>query len=343
MNDNHADPLPVVRAADLEDANPERRWLIESLWTRAGVGFIGGAPKLGKSWLGLDLALSVASASPCLDTFHVHQPGPSLLYMAEDAATAVKARLVGLCHHRGLELKDLPIYVITAPTLRLDLDDDQGRLHQSVARLKPRLLLLDPFVRLHRGDENHSGDVAAILAYLRQLQRAFDLAIVIVHHTRKNTRPGAPGQNLRGSSDFYAWFDSCLHLHHHKDTLVLTPEHRTAPAPGPTRLHLHAPEDDHDTHLEVLDQPTTPHDASPDLEADILATLAQQPLTRPQLRTALRVRNQRLGSALDRLAQRGRIIRQLNRWGVPIPTPTEHPERNAANRSTQATLNLTPT
>ncbi len=342
MNGNHVDTLPVVHAADLEDADPERRWLIESLWTRAGVGFIGGAPKLGKSWLGLDLALSVASASPCLDTFQVHQPGPSLLYMAEDAAAAVKARLVGLCRHRGLELKDLPIYVITVPTLRLDLDDDQRRLHQTVARHNPRLLLLDPFVRLHRGDENHSGDVAAILAYLRQLQRSFDLAIVIVHHTRKNTRPGAAGQNLRGSSDFYAWFDSCLHLHGHKDTLILTPEHRAAPAPGPTSLHLHAPEDADDTHLEVVDQPTAPHDASPDLEADILATLAQQPLTRAQLRAALRVRNQRLGLALDRLAQGGRIIRQLNRWSVPIPTPTPQPERNEANRSTQATLNLTP-
>ena len=145
--------LPVVRASELEEPRPERRWLIESLWARAGVGVLGGAPKSCKSWLGLDLAISVASHTPCLDTFDVHDPGPVLLYMAEDAAATIKARLSGLCRHRGLDLALLPIHVITVPTLRLDLDSDRRRLQHTVAELRPRLLLLDPFVRLHRIDE----------------------------------------------------------------------------------------------------------------------------------------------------------------------------------------------
>jgi len=231
MNDNTPDTLPVVRACDLEDLCPERRWLVDRLWARAGVGIIGGSPKLGKSWLGLDLAVSVASATPCLDTFDVQEPGPALLYMAEDAAPAVKARLKGLCRHRGLDLSALPIHVITVPTLRLDLDADQGRLHNTLAALRPRLLLLDPFVRLHNINENDAGEVSAILAYLRGLQRTFDLAVVVVHHSRKNARPGAAGTNLRGSSDFHAWSDSSLYLHHLKDAVVLTPEHRAAKAP----------------------------------------------------------------------------------------------------------------
>ena len=87
--------LPVVRAAELDEPEPERRWLIEQLWARAGVGIIGGAPKLGKSWLGLDLAVSIASGTPCLDTFRVAEPGGALIYMAEDAAPIVKQRLEG--------------------------------------------------------------------------------------------------------------------------------------------------------------------------------------------------------------------------------------------------------
>jgi hypothetical protein len=58
--------LPVVRAADLDEPDPTRRWLIESLWPRAGVGIIGGPPKACKSWLRLDVAVSVASGTPCL-------------------------------------------------------------------------------------------------------------------------------------------------------------------------------------------------------------------------------------------------------------------------------------
>lgn len=105
---------------------------------------------------------------------------------AEDAAPVVKERLAGLCHHRGLDLAALPIGVITAPSVPLDLPHDQRRLAQTVRRHAPRLLLLDPFVRLHRVNENQAGDVAAILGYLGELQRAHDLAVAVVHHARKN-------------------------------------------------------------------------------------------------------------------------------------------------------------
>ena len=338
MNNNDGDTLPVVRACELEDVCAERRWLVDQLWARAGVGIIGGAPKLGKSLIGLDLAVSVASGTPCLDTFEVQEPGLTLLYMAEDAAVNVKARLNGLCRHRGLDLAALPIYVITVPTLRLDLDADQRRLHHTVAQLRPQLLLLDPFVRLHKINENDAGDVSAILAYLRELQRTFDLAVVVVHHSRKNGRPGGAGANLRGSSDFHAWSDSSLYLHHQKDALVLTPEHRAAPAPESMTLRLHADEQVDETHFEVVDDAGTAAAASSALEADILAALAHQPLTRAQLRATLRVRNQRLGTAIDRLAQGGQIARQHDGWVVPIPAPIEHPERNGANRGDQLPL-----
>ena len=117
MSPRERETLPVVRAADLEELDPARRWLIEPLWIHAGVGTIGGLPKSCKSWLGLDMAVSVASGTPCLDTFPVRDPGGVLLYMAEDAGSLVKARLRGLCRHRGLDLNSLPIDVITAPVI----------------------------------------------------------------------------------------------------------------------------------------------------------------------------------------------------------------------------------
>ena len=325
--------LPVVRASELEEPCPERRWLVDTLWARAGVGIIGGAAKTFKSWLGLDLALSVASDSPCLDVFDVHDPGPALIYMAEDDAPTVKARLSGLCRHRGLKLDALPIHVITAPSLRLDLDRDQRRLMSTVAELRPRLLLLDPFVRLHRIDENLARDVSAILAYLREIQRSLDVAVAVVHHARKNVRPGAAGQNLRGSGDFHAWYDSSLFLHRRRDSLTLTPEHRAAPSPAPITLRLHAPDhtDDYadDTHLQVVDDSSSPRDSGRDLEADLLDTLEHGPLSRSQIRAALRIRNQSLGCLLDRLALNGRVFQTDGRWAVPVPAPTRHPERNA--------------
>jgi len=63
------DPLPIVRVADIEPRDPDQSWLIQQLWGRAAVGFLAGAPKSCKSWLALDMAVSVASGTACLCRF----------------------------------------------------------------------------------------------------------------------------------------------------------------------------------------------------------------------------------------------------------------------------------
>jgi hypothetical protein len=328
--------LPVVRAADLDEPDEDGRWMIETLWPRAGVGIIGGAPKCGKSWLGLDLTVSVASGTPCLDTFPVAAPGSVLVYMAEDASSVVKERLAGICSHRGLDLAALPIDVITAPSLRLDLPRDQDRLQQTVRRHAPRLLLLDPFVRLHRVNENQAGDVSAVLGYLRELQRAHELALVVVHHARKNGGPTG-GQSLRGSGDFFAWVDTALSVRRHHQQLLLSAEHRAARAPEPVALALVGT--DTDMHLAVVPVEQR-EDRSPatttDLESTVLAALAragQQGLSRHALRQVVRVRNQSLTQTLTRLAAAGRIARHGGAWiRRPVPGPAHMDTRRNGNR-----------
>ena len=122
----------------------------------------------------------------------------------------------------------------------------------TVRRLRPRLLVLDPLVRLHGIDENHAGDVAELLGYLRSLQRQLCLAVLLVHHTRKNAADGvAAGQGLRGSGDIHAFGDSNLYLQRTKEHLILSSEHRAAPAAVPVHLELVAT-DAETTHLEVI-------------------------------------------------------------------------------------------
>lgn len=314
--------LPVVRAADVEDAQQGASWLVESLWARAGVGILGGAPKCCKSWLALEITIAVASGAPCLGAFEVDDGGPVLVYMAEDAAPVVKARLAGICRHRGLDLAQMPVHLITAPALRLDRPHDQARLRNAVAKYAPRLLVLDPFVRLHRIDENDAGQVSALLGYLRELQRALDVAVLVVHHARKNGTAGQPGQSLRGSGDFFAWADSLLYVRRSRGELRLTVEHRGAPAPEPIGLAL-AGEDD--VHLEILATQsatdTSAQSDEPPLEQAVLTALSQAdaPLARAELRARLRVRNERLGGVLARLAAAGIVRRVGDRWAVPIP------------------------
>jgi RecA-family ATPase len=86
-----------------------------------------------------------------------------------------------MCARRNLQIGSVPVNLILASSLRLDTFEDQARLAETVARHRPRLLVLDPFVRLHRIDENSALEVSGVLAYLRQLQREEHVAILVVH------------------------------------------------------------------------------------------------------------------------------------------------------------------
>jgi hypothetical protein len=307
------EPLPAVRIGQIPCEENVQRWLVEQLWGDSSVGVIGGAPKCSKTWLGLDLALSVATGTPCLGRYAVPQPGPVLVYLAEDALAVVRERVQGMARHRGLDLVGVDIHVITAASLRLDREPHQNRLLETARRLRPRLLLLDPLVRLHGVDENHAGEVAELLAYFRLLQRRLDLSVMLVHHTRKNAAGGvAAGQGLRGSSDLHAFGDSNLYLRRVRERLVLLSEHRAAPAPPAVSLEL-VTTDAATIHLEVVAEPQG--DRQGNLQAQVLACLVPgQALTRAKLRDVLSVQNQRLGEALQTLERAGKIRRSPAGW-----------------------------
>jgi AAA domain len=308
--------LPVIRVAEIKELEAKSRWLIENLWGAAAVGVIGGAPKSCKSWLGLDLALSVATGTMALGHFPVREQGPALIYLAEDSLDIVRERMGSLANHRGLDLKAVDVHVITAPTLRLDKEPDRSKLRETVRVIRPRLLLLDPLVRLHGVDENNATEVAELLSYLRELERAFDLAVTVVHHFRKNAPAGIQaGQGLRGSSDLHAFGDSNLYLRRIRDRLVLVTEHRAAAAPEPVSLRLVTERED-SVHLEIVDGIGSEHDVNREsLESSTLRVLkGTDGLTRDRLRERLGVKNERLGKVLAGLERAGQIERGPQGW-----------------------------
>lgn len=305
--------LHVLRAGELPAQLPEKAWLVRELWSHLAVGFIGGQPKSGKTWLALDLAVSVASGTHCLGRFPVDQPGPTLAYLAEDSLPCVRERLAGLCAQRQVSLASLDLHLIDTPRLRLDASEDQALLIQAICRLKPRLLVLDPLIRLHSLDENNATDIASLLGWLRALARTHQLAIVVVHHMSKKSRRQL-GQSLRGSSDLHAWADSSAYLTRQQDKLLLTLEHRSAAARPPLPLQLALGPDGTTPHLE----PTT--DSAPSAAAPVADRVLQAlgesngPLSRVALRDKLRINNLKLGEALVSLERDGIVARSGSDW-----------------------------
>jgi hypothetical protein len=217
-------------------------------------------------------------------------------------------------------------------------DITSSRLAENTYRgdFQPSTLFVFPTLRLHRINENQASDVAAILGYLRELQRTYALAVAVVHHARKTGGPG--GQSLRGSGDFFAWVDTALFLRRARQHRVLSVEHRAAGTPEPVTLALVGTELDLHLSIVVSEPPhvaATPS-AHADLDTAILDALdhaAPEGLARAALRAVLRVRNERLGDALTRLAAAGDIARHGDAWvrrAVParIATATTTPPRN---------------
>lgn len=327
------EPFPVTRIAHIEASRDSQRWLVESLWADQAVGFIASTPKAGKTWLALELAVAVASGRPCLGRYPVHQRGHVLLYAAEDTADAIRHRVCAIARARNInDISHLAVGLITTDNLRLDNDDHQQRLALTLDKLRPRMLVLDPLIRLHHSDENSAADVSFLLHYLRQLQREYSCAIILVHHVRKSAA-SQPGQALRGSGDLHAWADSNLYLLRRKGHMLLQAEHRALPSPSPVAIELCTKPE---PHLCVIAEDEEPDKPRPDPLIDrILASLLQHPMTRTDLRAALSVRNERLGEALAALEAAGRVHRQSGLLAVPVPNPKVQPgpERSSDGHS----------
>lgn len=298
----------------------ERRWLVTGLWAEEAVGIVGGEPKCCKSFLALDLAVSVAAGTPCLRRFPVTRAGRVLLYAAEDALHVVRRRLEGICAAAGVALRDVDVQVITAPTVRLDLEADRASLEETVAKHGPRLLVLDPFVRLHRIDENASGEVAPLLAYLRELQRRHGVAVALVHHAKKGGGRARAGQALRGSSEFHAWGDSNLYLRRQGDNLTLTVEHRAAPSVPAISIEL--AQRGEALALEVVDRGAARETSAPTASVDERITRAladaDGPTTLAALRASLRIRNATLHARLAALSAAGELVRSPDGYRLAV-------------------------
>jgi len=303
--------LPVSKISDITAAETSG-WLIEDLWSEEAAGIIGGQPKCCKSWLGLDMAVSVASDTACLGKFRVLAAGPTLIFLAEDSLEQVRGRVEGICQSRGLDLKNLDLSIITSPALRLDSTEDQDRLRETINKLKPKLLLLDPLVRLHRLDENNARDISGLLGFLRTLQREHQCAIILTHHASKRAC-ARPGQGLRGSSDLHAFGDSNIYLSRKNDDIELIVEHRAAVSSVSLMLRLQQLGDS--AYLTISDD-IKEESSEIGIEQKIISYLKSQSnsIQKSEIRQAMRINNQRLGVVLNDLQSKGALKRDDAGW-----------------------------
>ncbi|MGH7265765.1 MAG: AAA family ATPase [Candidatus Rokuibacteriota bacterium] len=324
-------PYRTLPAAHVAEMTAPLRWLLDGLFLAGGAGILGGAPKTGKSFFALELAVAVASGTPGAGTWAVATPGPVLLLAAEDPLAVFVQRLAALAAAREQTLATLPVDLIVEPLVRLP--DGLERLAATVMQRRPVLLILDPLIRVHRADEHSAPEMAAILDGLRTLARDSGCAVLLVHHARKAPAGPSPGHGLRGSSDLHAFGDSNLYLRRLgvEGPLELRVEHRAAACPPPLRLRLRVTDD---TARFVAE------DAAPaDPLRERLLTLVRRapaPLSTATLRQTLGVRKQVLVNLLRTLVAEGRLGRAGREGWTAAPPTVPVPPSIAGNGNADA-------
>lgn len=145
-----------------------------------GLTLLAAAPKVGKSWLVLDLALAVSTGSTALGSIHTGRPRPVLYLALEDGQRRLQDRLKVLGVTDGPELLDFQIAA----------EDPIGAIRNWVAEHQDDpVIILDTLGKVMppaaAGESDYHRDyrVGGVLKNI--VDDLPGAALIVVHHTRK--------------------------------------------------------------------------------------------------------------------------------------------------------------
>lgn len=208
--DDAAEPfaLETFTAADLQQRRfPPVRWIVPDILPE-GLTLLCGKPKLGKSWLALDMACAVAGGGDVLG--RTCDPAPVLYLAMEDNQRRLQKRL-----HRLREQDHWPgdLHLATeAP--RLDAGGLQGLGQWCAAHPEGRLVIVDTLATVKPAHVSRQSDYSADYQALRGLHGLageLGIAIVVVHHVRK-AEADDPFDTVSGSTGLTGAADATLIL-----------------------------------------------------------------------------------------------------------------------------------
>jgi len=192
---------------DYADSVEDPTWLIPGVLPARGTGMIYGASGSYKSFLILDMALSLAYGRA--GQWGAPPVRNDVLFLAGEGPVATaKKRWPAWLEWQGIEQREahriilknrVPFYHDTEAWehVRVDLDQLGAR---------PSLIVIDTLSRLLTGmDENSTKDATMVVSFMEQLAQHYECFVLAIHHTGKDENKGA-----RGSSVFHANMDTVI-------------------------------------------------------------------------------------------------------------------------------------
>lgn len=195
--------------AELDLPGPEHEWLVKNIITRGERSMMVGASQSGKSFLALDLAMTIARGQPWFGNRAVRG---GVVYQAGEGGRGIKKRLRAYRAENGLDLADrLPFVLLPSPVDLYASDDQTNALIAEINHWRLtfecplELVVIDTLSAATPGaDENSSKDIGPVLARCDRIAQQCGCAVMLVHHMN------AGGQKPRGHTSILANLDSVL-------------------------------------------------------------------------------------------------------------------------------------
>lgn len=175
----------VVKAA--AETVPE--FLVEDWLRRGSYAVLGAEYKAGKTFLAMDMGISIASGTPFLGIVPVKVGNVAMMHNEGDSLEFVD-RLRAVAAAKGVTLTDeiLDRLMFQEGASKLDRPEEVSRLYDNLAEFKPALTVIDPWY-MSAGDEADGKTISkmgVVLGNLQGVAQEIGSALLVTAHWNKS-------------------------------------------------------------------------------------------------------------------------------------------------------------
>lgn len=195
-------PSPWIDETELTAPDLDEFWRVDGVLPLEGIGVLYGPPGSGKTFLAIDMALSVATGRRWMGK---DVEVTDVVYVAsEGGRRAAKNRIVAWRNHNAVP--DTSRFRCLSANFALMEGADNLIATMKAKGVVPGLVVIDTLNQnLGGGDENSSHDMGRFITAVKRIQRVFGCFALVVHHSGKDVARGSRGHSsLLGAVDFEA-------------------------------------------------------------------------------------------------------------------------------------------
>lgn len=205
-----------LKASLNENPIKEPKFLVERLIYEKAINLISGDPKTYKTYVAIDVVVSVITGGKVFDSHQVNETG-NVLFISPEFDT--RSRILKLLKGRWVNTDEVAERLILPDIENLEFirwSKDKEAIINAIKEYKPVLVVLDPLTYIFDGKITENEPVTEFFRDLKKIIKDYNTTILLTHHNnRMNTDKRM--NNVSGASAITRFADSVIYLERFKE------------------------------------------------------------------------------------------------------------------------------